>query len=168
MDTNIASDRRKTAQSNFKQDIKKHIKSIATKYIIPGETSDGAVLFIPAEAIFAEIHSSYPDVVEFAQRARVWLVSPTTMMAILTTARAVLKDAATRKQVHIIQTHLVALAKDFTRFEQRMDSLARHVEQTQQDVALIHTSSKKISKRFNQIEAVELDEDKQRANSILE
>ena len=80
------------------------------------------------------------------------------MMAILTTARAVLKDAATRKQVHIIQNHLTALAKDFTRFEQRMDNLARHIDQTQQDVTQIHTSSKKISKRFSQIEAVELEE----------
>lgn len=158
VEANAASSERKTAQRNFKQDLKKHINDIASKYIIPGETGDGAVLFIPAEAIFAEIHANYPDIVEYAQRARVWLASPTTMMAILTTARAVLKDAATRKQVHIIQNHLTALAKDFTRFEQRMDNLARHIDQTQQDVTQIHTSSKKISKRFSQIEAVELEE----------
>jgi DNA recombination protein RmuC len=80
---------RKTAEQQFRQDIKKHIKDIASKYIIPGKTSDGAMMFIPAEAIFAEIHGHYPDLVEEAQRARVWLASPTTMMAVLTTARAV-------------------------------------------------------------------------------
>lgn len=75
------------------------------------------MLFIPAEAIFAEIHAHYGDLIDFAQQKRVWLVSPTTMMAILTTARAVLKDAATRQQVHIIQEHLVGLGKDFDRFQ---------------------------------------------------
>ena len=74
-------------------------------------------MFIPAEAVFAEIHGHYPDLVEEAQRARVWLASPTTMMAVLTTSRAVLKDAATRQQIHIIQEHLVALSKDFERFQ---------------------------------------------------
>src|SRR5262249_44475929 len=87
------------AERQFKIDIRKHIQDIADKYIIPGETADGAVMFIPAEAIFAEIHAHHSDLVEFAQRAKIWMVSPTTMMAILTTARAVLKDAATRKQV---------------------------------------------------------------------
>jgi DNA recombination protein RmuC len=80
------------AERQFRVDIRKHIKDIASKYIEPGETSDGAVMFIPAEAVFAEIHAHYYDLVEEAQRARVWLVSPTTLMAILTTARAVLKS----------------------------------------------------------------------------
>jgi len=99
---------RQVAEKQFKRDIKKHIKDIAGKYIISGETSDGAVMFIPAEAVFAEIHAHHYELVEEAQRARVWLVSPTTLMAVLTTARAVLKDSATRKQVHLIQQHLVA------------------------------------------------------------
>jgi DNA recombination protein RmuC len=149
---------RSVAETQFKQDIKKHIKDIASKYIIPGETGDGAVMFIPAEAIFAYIHSHCQSVVEFSQRERVWMVSPTTMMAILTTARAVIKDSATRKQVHLIQAHIGKLAEDFTRFEQRMDNLARHINQTQKDVTEIHKSSKKISDRFGKIENVELDE----------
>lgn len=147
---------RKTAEQQFRQDIKKHIKDIASKYIIPGETSDGAVMFIPAEAVFAEIHGHYPDLVEEAQRARVWLTSPTTMMAVLTTARAVLKDAATRKQIHIIQEHLAVLAQDFGRFEKRMNNLATHIGQAHKDVGEVQTSARKISSRFEKIEKVEL------------
>ena len=149
---------RATAERQFRQDIKKHIKDIANKYIIPGETSDGAMMFIPAEAVFAEIHAHYRDLVDEAQRARVWLVSPTTMMAVLTTARAVLKDAATRKQIHIIQEHLVALSQDFGRFQQRMNKLATHIDQANRDVLDVNKSAKKITSRFEKIEQVELQE----------
>jgi DNA recombination protein RmuC len=147
---------RTAAERQFRQDIRKHIKDIASKYIIPGETSDGAMMFIPAEAVFSEIHGHYPDLVEEAQRARVWMVSPTTMMAVLTTARAVLKDAATRKQVHIIQEHLVALSQDFSRFQERMDKLAAHIGQAHKDVDDVQTSARKITSRFGKIEKVEL------------
>ena len=147
---------KKALSSQFKRDIKTHIDDISSKYQIPGETADGAILFIPAEVIFAEIHANHTDVVDYAHKKRVWLTSPTTMMAILTTARAVIKDEATRTQVHIIQQHLGLLGKDFERFQKRMDQLARHIEQAQQDVSLVHTSSQKISKRFSQIESVEL------------
>jgi len=147
---------RLTAEKQFRKDIKKHIYDIANKYIISGESSDGAVMFIPAEAIFAEIHSHYYELVEEAQRARVWLVSPTTLMAVLTTARAVLKDSATRKQVHLIQDHLVALSKDFSRFQTRMDNLSRHIEQASKDVDDVNTSARKISSRFEKIEQVEM------------
>ena len=149
---------RKSAEQQFKQDIKFHIQSIAEKYILPGETADGAIMFIPAEAIFAEIHSHYPELVELSHKAKVWLVSPTTMMAILTTARAVLKDDATRKQVHIIKEHLNMLAKDFDRFQKRMDGLQRHIDQAQQDVADVNKSARKISSRFSKIEKVELEQ----------
>ena len=146
----------KKLATQFKQDIKKHIQDIAKKYILPGETADGAMMFIPAEAIFAEIHANFSELVEYAHQQRIWLVSPTTMMAILTTARAVLKDAATRKQVHIIQEHLVALSKDFERFQSRMDNLSKHINQAQQDVEEVHRSSQKISNRFGKIEKVEV------------
>jgi DNA recombination protein RmuC len=149
---------RAAAERQFRQDIKKHIKDISGKYIIPGETSDGAMMFIPAEAIFSEIHGHYPDLVEEAQRARVWMVSPTTMMAVLTTALAVLKDSATRKQIHIIQEHLVALSQDFGRFQDRMDKLATHIGQAHKDVDDVQTSAKKITSRFGKIEKVELTE----------
>lgn len=155
-DLSMADTDRATAERQFRQDIKKHIKDIADKYIIPGETSDGAMMFIPAEAVFSEIHSHYPELVEEAQRAHVWLASPTTMMAILTTACAVLKDAATRKQVHIIQEHLIALSEDFGRFQKRMDKLADHIRLAHEDAGQVQTSARKITGRFGKIEQVEL------------
>ncbi|MCD6038915.1 MAG: rmuC [Gammaproteobacteria bacterium] len=156
IDSSLRETDRSQAEQKFKIDIRKHIQDIAEKYIIPKETADGAIMFIPAEAVFAEIHAHYPDLVEIAHRAKVWLVSPTTLMAILTTARAVLKDAATRQQVHIIQKHLHSLAADFDRFQKRMDNLARHIAQAHTDVEQVHTSAKKITERFDQIEQVEL------------
>jgi len=157
MNTDSASVERKPLQQQFRQDLQKHIKDIAEKYIVPNETTDGAVMFIPAEVIFAEIHANYPEVVALSQRLNVWLVSPSTLMAVLTTAKAVLKDDATRKQVHIIQKHLHALADDFRRFEKRMDKLTKHIDLAQQDVSEVNTSAKKISLRFQKIESVELD-----------
>lgn len=156
-DSNFAEAERQQAEKQFKLDIRKHIQDIADKYIIPGETADGAVMFIPAEAIFAEIHARHYDLVEYAQKAKVWLVSPTTMMAILTTARAVLKDAATRQQVHEIQKHLRLLAEDFERFQMRMDNLAKRIAQAHTDVEQVHISSRKITQRFVQIDKAEFD-----------
>lgn len=159
---------KKQLQQQFRQDLQKHIKDIAEKYIIPNETTDGAVMFIPAEAIFAEIHANYPDIIAISQRLKVWLVSPSTLMAVLTTARAVLKDDATRKQVHIIQKHLHALADDFQRFEKRMDKLSKHIDMAHQDVGEVSTSAKKITRRFQKIEAVELERDELQMAPILE
>lgn len=153
----ISTSERKSAEQLFKQDIKKHIQDIAEKYIVPNETADGAMMFIPAEAVFAHIHAEHPDIVELAQRARVWLVSPTTLMAVLTTVRAVIKDEAARQQIHLIQQHLGVLAKDFVRFEARIDHLSKHVSQVYTDVEEIQTSAKKITGRFQKIEAVQLE-----------
>ncbi len=149
---------RARAAAQFRRDIRKHINDIAGKYIIPGETSDGAMMFIPAESVFSEIHAHHPELVEESYRQRVWLVSPTTMMAILTTARAVLKDAATREQVNVIQQHLNLLSKDFSRFQQRMERLARHIGQAHKDVNEVSVSARKITTRFDQIEKVEIDD----------
>lgn len=164
----ISSEERLIASQQFKRDIQKHIQDISSKYITPPETADSAVMFIPAEAIFAEIHAHYPELVEIAQRAKVWITSPTTMMAILTTSRAVLKDAATRKQVHIIQEHLGLLAKDFERFEKRMESLSRNIEKAHTEAEQVHTSARKITSRFNKIEKVELDSTTLQTESELE
>ena len=119
------------------------------------------MVFIPAEAVFAEIHAHHPELVQSAQRARVWLCSPTTLMAILTTVSAVIKDDATRQQVHVIQQHLGELGKDFARFQNRMNKLAQHIKQAHDDVENVHVSAKKISSRFNKIEQVELSEEVQ-------
>ncbi len=158
IDPNLSENDRRHVEQQFKVDIRKHIQDIADKYIIPGETTDGAVMFIPAEAVFAEIHAHFPELVESSHRAKVWMVSPTTMMAILTTARAVLKDAATRKQLHIIQKHLHMLANDFNRFQKRMTNLAKHIAKAHNDVDEVHTSAKKITQRFGLIEKVELED----------
>ncbi len=156
MDFELPDSDRKTAQRQFKVDIKKHINDISSKYLIDNETADGAIMFLPAEAIFAEIHGHQSDLVEYANKKRVWLASPTTLMAILTTARSVLKDEATRKQVHIIQAHLSDLAQDFDRFKGRFANLAKHIDQAAVDVKQIHTSADKISNRFEKIEKVDL------------
>jgi DNA recombination protein RmuC len=146
------------AQKQFRQDLRRHIEAIGTKYIIAGETSDGAVMFIPAEAVFAEIHAHHAEVVEYAMARRVWIVSPTTLMAVLNTARAVLKDVETRRQVHVIKECLARLAIEFNRFDERMRDLARHIKQAHEDVEKVQVTSSKISQRFAQIEGVELAE----------
>ena len=144
------------AEKQFKLDVKKHVDDIASKYIIPNVTSDGAVMFIPAEAVFAEIHAYHPEIIDYAMIKRVWLVSPTTLMAVLNTARAVLKDVEMRKQVHIIKDELGKLSKDFERFDVRMKKLADNIRQAHENAQDVHVSSQKITNRFKQIERVEL------------
>jgi DNA recombination protein RmuC len=149
---------RAAAQKQFKADIRKHVDDISKKYIIAGETSDGAVMFVPAEAVFAEIHAYHAEVVEYANAKRVWIVSPTTLMAVLNTARAVLRDVETRKHIHIIKDELGKLGGDFRRFDERMKKLADHIRQAHQDAEEVQISSRKISQRFEQIESAELEE----------
>ena len=145
------------AQRQFRADVKKHVDDIAKKYIVPNETSDGAVMFVPAEAVFAEIHAYHSEVVDYANARRVWIVSPTTLMAVLNTARAVLKDVETRKQVHVIKEALSRLGQDFGRFEDRMKKLADHIRQAHQDAEDVQISSRKITQQFQKIESAELE-----------
>jgi DNA recombination protein RmuC len=144
-------------QRQFRADIKKHVDDISKKYIIPGETADGAVMFIPAEAVFSEIHAHHAELTEYAMSKRVWIVSPTTLMAVLNTARAVLKDVETRKQIHVIKDSLHKLSSEFSRFDDRMRDLAKHIRQAHEDVEKVQVTSTKISQRFAQIESVQLE-----------
>lgn len=121
-------------------------------------TADGAVMFIPAEAVFAEIHAYHPELVQHAQNRRVWIVSPTTLMAVLNTARAVIKDVETRRQVHIIKETLGKLSQEFSRFDDRMKKLATHIRQAHDDVQQVSITSEKISRRFIEIEQVRLED----------
>ena len=146
----------KQLHKQFTQVLNVHVNNIAEKYIIQNETANGAIMFIPAESIFAHIHSYYPELIAHAQKAKVWLASPSTMMAILTTATTVLKDIETQHQVHEIQKHLGLLNQDFQRFKKRMEQLAKHIDQANTDIKQVHTSAEKITKRFNAIENVEL------------
>jgi DNA recombination protein RmuC len=157
LDAALSEIERAQAQRQFKIDVKKHVDGIGAKYIIADETSDGAVMFIPAEAVFAEIHAYHADVVDYAMQRHVWIVSPTTLMAVLNTARAVMKDVETRKQVHIIKDELGKLGKDFARFDERMKKLADNIRQAHDHAQQVQISSQKISSRFAQIERVELD-----------
>ena len=157
-DGDLSEIERRAAQAAFRGDLRKHIDAIGSKYIIANETSDGAVMFVPAEAVFAEIHAYHAEVVAYAMQRRVWIVSPTTLMAVLNTARAVLKDVETRRQIHVIKDALGKLAKDFSRFDERMQKLAAHIRQAHDDVQDVQVSSRKISGQFARIEGAELDE----------
>lgn len=156
LDNKLSDAEKLLAEKQFKSDVKKHVDDIANKYIISNVTSDGAVMFIPAEAVFAELHAYHADVIEYAMNKRVWVVSPTTLMAVLNTARAVLKDVETRKQVHVIKEELGKLSKDFGRFDVRMKKLADNIRQAHENAQDVHISSQKITQRFAQIERVEL------------
>ena len=164
-DVNLIDIDKAKAQKQFKLDVKKHINDIATKYIIIDETSDGAVMFLPAEAVFAEIHAYHPELIQEAMAKKVWLVSPTTLMAVLNTARAVLKDVETKKQVHIIKSELGKLGKEFNRFDTRMKKLADNIRQAHENAQDVHITSQKITQRFTQIEKVELVED---SNNVMD
>lgn len=158
-DPTLAEADRREAQRAFRADVRRHVDDIAARYVVAGETSDGAVMFVPAEAVFAEIHGSHPEVVDHAMGRHVWIVSPTTLMAVLNTARAVLKDVETRRQVHVIKDELAKLGKDFGRFDERMRKLATHIRQAHEDADSVQVSSEKIVRRFRQIERVDLDAD---------
>jgi len=148
---------RALAQRQFRADVRRHVDDIARKYILPNETAEGAVMFVPAEAVFAEIHAYHAEVVEYANSKRVWIVSPTTLMAVLNTARAVLKDVETRQQVHLIKDALARLAVEFSRFDDRLRKLADHIRQAHDDAQKIQITGDKISQQFQRIESAELE-----------
>lgn len=149
----------KTAASrSFRADMRVHIKAIAEKYLILGETYDVAMLFLPSEAVYAEMHTNFPDIVEMGFAQKVMIVSPTTFMATLHTMRAVMKDAAMREQAHIIQREVGVMAEDVRRLSDRAGKLQTHFKQIEADVSGIMTSSQKITRRADRIENLELKE----------
>ena len=148
---------RTAARKQFATDVKKHINDIATKYIQPEANADAAVMFIPSEAVFAEIIGNHADVVAQAQAQRVWLTSPTNLMALLHIVRAMIRDAEMRKQAAVIKTELGKLGTDFGRFQDRMDKLATHIKQANDDAEQVQISSRKISGHFERIKSVEIE-----------
>lgn len=147
------------AERFFRASLLKHIKDISEKYIINGETAESALMFLPSEAIYAELHANFIDVVEASYRAKVWIVSPTTLMATLNTIRAILKDAHMREQAGVIQKEVGALVDDISRLDERVLNLDRHFRQACDDVEQIKISSGKVSRKIQKIEAVELEKD---------
>ena len=150
---------RTQAARAFKRDVGLHVTQIAERYIIPGETAESALMFLPSEAVYAELHANFPEVVEKGYRAKVWIVSPTTLMATLNTVRAVLRDARMREQAGVIQKEVHRLLTDVTRLDARVASLTRHFGQAQQDIRQIEISTGKITARGQRIEELELSED---------
>ncbi|MCV6598507.1 MAG: DNA recombination protein RmuC [Mangrovicoccus sp.] len=148
----------KTAASRaLRAAVKTHIKAISEKYILQGETAEGALMFLPSEAVYAELHANFGDVVRDGFAARVWIVSPTTCMATLNTLRAILKDARMREQAGAIRKELAALVKDVERLGDRVGNLDRHFAQAQKDVAEIRTSADKAGRRAQRLENFEFD-----------
>ena len=145
-------------QREFKAAVRSHIKAISNKYIIDGETADGALMFIPSEAVYAELHSNFPEVVREGFSSRVWVVSPTTCMATLNTMRSVLKDARMREQAGKIRVELSTLQKDVERLENRAVNLSKHFELAVRDVEDIKISAKKASRRATKIDEFEFEE----------
>lgn len=147
------------AERFFKASVLKHIKDISEKYIVAGETAESALMFLPSEAIYAELHANFPDVVEASYRSKVWIVSPTTLMATLNTVRAILKDAKMREQAGVIQKEVGVLIDDIGRLDSRIESLSRHFKQANEDIDGIKISSGKIARRIQRIEDIQLGED---------
>jgi DNA recombination protein RmuC len=146
------------AQRAFQAAMRKHITDIRDKYIVAGETAESALLFLPSEAIYAELHANFGGVVDESYRARVWIVSPTTMMATLNTVRAVLKDVQMREQAGEIQKLVNLMMGDTKRLQQRVDNLKKHFAQTEGDLREIDTSTSQIMRRGERIQAVDLGE----------
>ena len=158
VDKNNSVEVRSSAEKLFKTDMKKHIDAISSKYIIPGITSDQAILFLPAEAIFAEVNAYHTDLLEYAYKKRVWITSPTTLISTLTTIQIIIKNIERDKFAKIIHGELRLLDEEFKRYKDRWDKLYRSIETVSKDVKDIHTTTDKITKRFNSINQVEMDE----------
>ena len=158
VDTNLSKTDRVEATKLFKNDVKKHIDAISTKYIIPGVTSDQAIMFLPAEAIFAEINAYHNDLIEYAYKKRVWLTSPTTLISTLTTIQVIMMNLERDKYTKVIHEELKLLDLEFKRYKDRWDKLSRSIETVGKDVKELHTTSEKITKRFNSINQVDIKE----------
>lgn len=154
---NSSSEKRLLAEKLFKADMKKHIDAISSKYIIPGITSDQAILFLPAEAIFAEVNAYHTDLLDYAYKKRVWITSPTTLISTLTTIQIIMKNIERDKYAKIIHNELSLLDSEFKRYKDRWDKLYRSIETVSKDVKDIHTTTEKITKRFNSISQVEME-----------
>jgi DNA recombination protein RmuC len=149
---------KKTAERAFRDAMGKHIKDISERYIVPGETADAALMFLPSEAVYAELHANFTGVVESGYRARVFIVSPTTLWATLNTVRAILKDVRMKEQAGLIQKEVHILLGDVVRLDDRVGKLQDHFSQAVKDIEKIRISTGKVSKRAERIESVQLED----------
>ena len=157
----------KQAVTQMKVAIKKHISDISEKYIIEGETADGALMFLPSEAVYAELHANFPELVRIGFDARVWIVSPTTCMATLNTMRAILKDARMREQAGAIRKELALLVTDVDRLGNRVGNLDRHFTQASKDIEEIKISADKAGKRAHRLDNFDFEEIEETARNVV-
>ena len=155
------------ARKDFVSNMKKHIDAISNKYIIENETSDQAILFLPAEAIFAEVNAYHSDILEYANKKNVRITSPTTLMSILTIVQVTMKNIERNKYANIIHDELRKLQEEFVRYETRWTSLQKDIEKVTKDVKEIATTSTKISKRFTEISNVKIIENESKVENDL-
>lgn len=156
-DKTLSKEQRDLALKQFKLDVKKHVDAISSKYIVLGETSNEAIMFLPAEAIFAEINAYHPDLIEYAYNKSVWITSPTTLMSTLTTISMILKNMERDKYAKVIHEELNKLSIEFAKYKERWDKLSRSIDTVSKDVKEIHITTQKITNRFNSINSVEVD-----------
>ena len=149
---------REEAEKTFKNDMKKHIDAISEKYIIAGETNNQAIMFLPAEAIFAEVNAYHSSVIDYAYKKKVFITSPTTLLSTLTTIQMIIKNMERDKYTSIIHEELNKLGADFGRYKERWDKLSRSIVSVNKDVENIHITSEKISKRFDDISNAKIKE----------
>ena len=155
-DKKLSPELRENYEKMFRQDMKKHIDAIASKYIIPGETTDQAILFLPAEAIFAEVNAYHPDIINYAYRKKVWITSPTTLISTLTVIEMIIKNMERDKYTSIIHEELNKLGLEFARYKERWDKLARSIQTVNKDVENVSITTDKITKKFESINKVEV------------
>ena len=158
VDHNTSKEERNMYEKMFKADVKKHIDAISSKYIIPGETSDQAILFLPAEAIFAEINAYHQDVIDYAYKKRVWITSPTTLISTLTVVEMIIKNIERDKYTKVIHEELNKLGVEFSRYKDRWDKLSRSIQTVNKDVESFSITTEKLSKKFQAINRVEIKE----------
>lgn len=156
IDKNKSDTERQIAEKQFVSDVKKHIDDISKKYIIVNETSPQAIMFIPAEAVFAEINAYHSKIIEYAQKRNIWLASPTTLMSLLTTVQVIIRNIERDKYSSIIHEELNKLGEEFKRYRLRWDNLAKHIDTVSKDVKEIHVSTNKITNKFDKISHVNL------------
>ena len=168
IDMNNTDSERKQFARDFKSNVKKHINDISSKYIIGGQTSDQAIMFIPAEAIFAEINAYHQDLLDYAGEKKVWITSPTTLMSVLSTVQVVLRNLEREKYAGIIHEELNKLGKEFKLYKDRWESLAKNIKRVSEDVDRINITSNKIERKFDRISKVEMNQCIEPENEIEE
>lgn len=157
VDKKLPQEIRERYEKQFKSDVKKHIDAISSKYIIEGVTSDQAIMFLPAEAIFAEINAYHQDIIEYAYRKKVWITSPTTLISTLTVIQMIIKNIERDKYTSVIHEELNKLGVEFSRYKERWDKLAKSIQTVNKDVESVYITTEKISKKFDVISGVEID-----------